>query len=309
MTQMNMTLPGRPLLIHVAAESEGRGRVLLASRSAQPHAAALAATFTLARAFDTWVEALHIECPDVVALTAHEFARGVSHSGRIARLSQDEVRAAQVAETSLARGVVTEVAGRSGVRLVSTVARDGLADALAKACAIEGPWNIVALAEPVACNDGAFVRALLDGLAGATGIVCVGPDADATPAGGGAVVVVVEDLDRLSQKLRVAERLATAAGAKARPIEMVVAAGSAEQTTELEGHLRLLLADIPQAAVPTVRIAAGNVLHGTSHEVAEAVRRLSPGFVIARGGGSAVPLEARTQSLLDVVACPVLLVR
>ena len=157
----------RPLLIHVAAESERRGRVVLAARSAAPNPQALAAAVELARAFETWVECLIIECPDVLALSAHGFARQVSHAGRIGPLSNAAVEKDQSAATALARRSITSLAEPSGVRVATSVARDSLANALSRACATEGPWNIVALAEPVLASDAALLQTLLDDITGA----------------------------------------------------------------------------------------------------------------------------------------------
>ncbi len=314
-----MTHFDRTLLIHVAAESERRGRVVVASRTARPHLAALDAAFVIAGAFDTWVECLLLECPDVVALTAHTFARVVSHAGRISPLSGGAVQDAQSAMTLGARTMVMAKGKASGVRVATTVARDGLIDAMARACAVEGPWNIIGLAEPVRVHEGAWLRELLNTVGGATGIVCVGPNAatisDEAGRGGGAVghgalIVVVEDLDRLPQMLRAAERLAERAdGHASSPVSIVAVGGTFEETQRLEGQLRLMLADIPHDPKAPVALVETGAVHGTPEELAEGLRRLNGRFVIARCGGIAMPSNGDTAAVLGVLRCPLLLVR
>ncbi len=303
-----MTHLDRPLLIHVAAESERRGRVVLAAQSATPHAAALAAAFSVAVAFETWIDCQLVQSPDVVALTAHAFARGVSRDGRIAPLRAADVSGWQAAATAAARKAVTDAARGWAIRLQTEVTQDSLTDALAKACAIEGPWNIVVLADAVQATETTLAM-LQSGVGGATGIVCVGPRAVAEQEADGPVVVVVEDMDRLSQMLRAAERLAKGGPWSPRAVKLVVATTGQEQRDALDGHLRLLLADIPGDPVSPVTIADGGVTHGTEDEVAEAVRRLDGSFIIARTGGVAMPGRAKTSALVAVAACPLLLVR
>ena len=304
-----MTHIDRPLLIHVAAEAEGRGRIVLASCAAAPHSVALSAAFDVARAFDTWVDCLLVESPDVVALTAHGFAREVSHSGRIAPLSNAAILEGQSAASSFARKAVLRAAQSTGLRVSTTTVRDGLTDSLARACAIEGPWNIVALAEPVLATDAQRLHRLLDRVSGATGIVCIGPSA--TPsATNRPVIVVVEDMDRLSQMLRVAERLAKRQpDGPARPIVMLVAGATPDQTAELEGNLRLLMAGIAEHAQSAVTIVDTGHTYATTAEIAEAVRRLDGCFAIVRSNGAALPSNAEAAGLLSILCCPMLLVR
>ena len=304
-----MTHFDRTLLIHVAAESEQRGRVVLASRTAAPSTAAIGAAFAVAAAFETRVDCLLIESPDIFVLTQHQFARGVSFSGRIAPLTKTAIAEAQTAATASARAAVVAAGKRSNVRVETSVARDGLQDALSRACALEGPWNILALAEPVQSSDGRWLYDLLCGVNGATGVVCVGPAALSSPASGGPVVAVVEDMDRLPQMLRAAERLAHRPGRAARAVHLLVAGETAARTTELDGHLRLLLSDVPADPKAQFVFAESGIAHGTPSEIAEALRRQNGHVVIARCGGIALPSNGDAAPLLGAVASPLLLVR
>ena len=303
-----MTILDRPLLIHVAAASESRGRVVLAARSSTPHPVAVDAALTLARAFDAAVEGLLIACPNVVALTGHAFAREVRHGGRIAPLMPSTVSDHQEADTARARITLSKAAAQAAVVFTSGVVRDGLVEALGKACALQGPWNIMALAEPLQPADAAVLPVLLDDVAGATALVCVGPQASAGKRA--PIVVVVEETGRLPHMVRAADRLVlTEPDARAHTIALLLVGRSRDHTTEIEAHVRRLLPDgVSESDVPVV-IADASAPHGTTVEVAEAVRRLNGGWVIARGGGVAVPANADIAALLGVLRCPLLLVR
>ena len=300
--------PVMPLMVHVAAAHENRGRVVLAAISGQPHPVAVDAAFMLARAFDASVECQLIACPEVAALTAHPFAREVTYAGRIAPLAAIAVADHQTAEIARARRVISTAAENANVRLTTSVASDSLADALARACALQGPWNIVALAEPIAPADATRLPHLLDRIDGATGIVCVGPDAIASCSG--PVAILVKDSDALPQMLRAAERLAlaqrdTASGG----IMLLLAGATSDDTAQLEAHVRLMLPGGQTDTGVNVTIAETSSRHGTPAEIAEALRRLDPAWVITRASGAAGTPMAELAAVLSILRAPLLLVR
>lgn len=296
-----------PQLIHVAASGEGRGRVLLAARTGMPHPAAIDAAMVIARGFDAALEALLIECADVRALTDHGFARAVSHGGRIAPLSLAEISGGQSSETQAAQTILEAAARRAGATITVTPTRDQYERALADACTAEGPWNIVCLAEPVGPRDGAWLAEVLESTSGATGLCVVG--ANGTAASEGDVVVVVETIDRFSQMLRAAERLAGACVASPRTIRLLLAGATPAETEEMDGFIRLALPQGDDAGRARVVLSDARVAHGTHAELAEALRRLEPRFVIARMRGLAAPAEGSMGDLLGVLRAPLLLVR
>ncbi len=283
----------------------------MAAQTAAPHAAAVHAAMAVAAAFETWVECLLIESPDVLALTRHPFARTVSHAGRIAPLSLEGFAEAQSSATARARNMLRTAGQHSNVRVETTIVQDGITDALARACAIEGPWNLMALAEPVQPKDSRWLCELLAEVNGATGIVCAGTSVGPPARRGSAVLVVVEDIERLPQMLRAAERLArdNAPAAGARPVLLLVAGESAEKSALIDGHLRLLMADMPADPAAPIGIAEAGVAHGTPIEIAEALRRQNAHVVILRCGGIALPANGDAAPLLGVVSSPMLVVR
>lgn len=294
-----------PPLIHVAAAAENRGRVVLAARTGAPHRIAISAAAAVANAFESWLECLIIEDPRVSALTAHSFAREVALSGRrIAPLSSVTIADHQNAESVRARRVLLAAAEKLSVRMEIKVVGETISDALAAGCLECGPWNMIALAEPVQTADGPWLHRLLDEVVGATGLVFVGPKAAASA---GPVVVVVEDIERLPQMLRAAERLAMAGQHKR--IVLLLACAKPERTFDLEGIVRLAL---PESGVPErvrVDIVGDAVPYGTVAETAEALRVISGGFVVARNGGLTVPADGNISALMLALKCPVLLVR
>ena len=83
--------------------------------------------------------------------------------------------------------------------LRSRVVRDEPLRALSIACAETGPWNVVALAEPFTGSTSEMLKQLLIEIAGATGLVLVGPRARRTT---GPAIVAVEDIDHLPSMLK-----------------------------------------------------------------------------------------------------------
>jgi len=250
-----------PLLIHVAAESENRGRVVLAAQTGSPHPVAVGAAIAFARAFDARIDCLLIECPQILALTAHSFAREVSHGGRIAPLSLAGLADTISGDTLKAREAISAIAAKAGVRIAMDVQRDDLNTALIKACATHGPWNLVVLADPVRSADGTMLRGLLEDIGGATGLVVIGPQAAQCA---GDVVVVVEDVERLPQMIRAGERLIALSHGQSKVqsrICLLLVGKSQSAILELDGLVRLLLPDLTGSLLSPVEtcVLAGSL--------------------------------------------------
>lgn len=305
---MQQRLPS-PELIHVAAAGENSGRVVLAARTGKPHAAAIAAAVTVARAFDASVETLLIECPDVLALTAHSFAREISYGGQIGALSAPALAAGQSAERRIAEKTILDALKAAGVPSTLTTVRAGSLEAIAEACRAQGPWNIVCLADAVGIRDGEWLNGLLGTVGGTTGVVCVGPCAKSST---GDVVVVVEDVERLTPMLRAAERLPVAlarSNGNVPVIRLLLAGSSRDHTGELDGFVRLALPEGRARGGVKLQIEARPLNHSTHAELAEASRRIAAGFVVARAGGVAMPVGTGGNDVIAVLSCPLLLVR
>ena len=152
------------MIAHVAQSGEDRGRVVLQLRSARPSTIALEAAVRIAQAFQSEIESLFVEDEQLIDCTGFAFVREVSLSGRerramsAERLAQDLSLAAKGARRQIAT-----LARRAEVPLRSRTVRDEPLRALSIACAQTGPWNVVALGEPVTTGNAGSSSCCRDG--------------------------------------------------------------------------------------------------------------------------------------------------
>lgn len=288
------------MIAHVASAGEDRGRVVLRlSPSGHPSDVALEAAIRVAQAFQSEIESLFVEEQQLIQLASYPFAREISLSGRHVRtLSLPEIeRDMRLLATSLMRRVES-LAKKAEVPVRSRSVRGESVGALASACAECGPWNVVALAEPFTPGHGTTLRELFEAVTGTTGIVLAGPRARRTS---GPIIVAVEDIERLPGMLRAAERLA---GVLSSSVVVLLIGDGEERARLMEAQTRLAL-----AGQGDVRIAATALSRGAPAVAAEALRRLSGGFVIAQFGGLVVPDSDDLRPLAAVLECPLFLVR
>jgi hypothetical protein len=289
------------MIAHVAAAGEGRGRVLLwLGNSTETSAPAIEAAMLLARAYQSEVESLFVEDSQLFDLTDFPFARfiGVDGAGWQSLPRGDLERKVLFVGAALHRKVA-EVAQRASIPFRSRVVRDDPLRAVARACADNGPWNVITLAEPFGAGDEVRLGQIFADVADTTGVVVAGPMARRTQ---GAVVVVVEQFERLEPMLRVAERLA---GVTAGSVKVMLVGDRVDDLSWMEGRVRLLFGETntPQH-LETVLAARGDVV-----PVVEAARRHSCGFLLAQFGGQLVSQDTSLRPLASALECPLLLVR
>ena len=286
------------MIAHVAETGEDRGRVVLQFSTAPPSTVALEAAVRIARAFGSEIETLFVEDEQLFDCAAYGFVREVSLTGRQRRVmsAAGMKRDLQLAARG-ARRQIEALARRAEVPLRSRVVRDEPLRALSIACAERGPWNVVALAEPFTGN-GLLLRQLLLEIAGTTGLVMVGPRAQAVT---GPAVAVVEDIQRLPDMLRTAERLAALDTSL---VVLLLVASEEERLHRMDGEARLVV-----EGREDVRIEAAAVTRGDARVITEALRRLRSGFVICQFGGLLVPDEGDLRPLAAVLECPLFVVR
>jgi len=286
---------------HVASVGEARGRVVLRlSCGAPPHEAAFEAAARIAQAFESEIEGLFVEDLQLLDLTGYVFAREVALNGRVSRsLSILDVEAELHAAFRAMRRRMEVVAKRYQTRSYATRVRDEPLGALARACARAGPWNVIVIGEPFSSRGGAAIADILASVRDATGLVTIGPRSRRTR---GPVVVMVEEPERLLSMMRTAERLATAGGGRDGIIAML-AGDDADYLAWLEGQARLILAHGPEPRFVTAPPARGEPA-----VIAEALRQLKAGFVVARFGGLTVPPDD-LRPLASALESPLFLVR
>jgi hypothetical protein len=287
------------MIAHVAQTGEDRGRVVLQVRSGRPSTIALEAAVRIAQAFQSEIESLFVQDEQLFDCAAYAFVRETSLNGRHRRIMSPDGMAhdMHLAATG-ARRQIEELARRADVPLRSRIVRDEPLRALSIACAETGPWNVVALGEPFTGSTGDMLKQLLIEVAGATGLVLVGPQARRTT---GPAIVAVEDIDRLPTMLKAAERLAALDGAQ---IILLLVASDDERLQWMDGQARLVV-----EAREDVRIASAEIAHGEAAVIAETLRRLRGGFVIGQFGGLLVPDEGDLRPLGTALECPLFLVR
>ena len=287
------------MIAHVAEAGEDRGRVLVRLGAFVPAStAAVAAAVHVARAFQSELEGLFIEDPDVVVAPSHAFGRVLSTTGRPRSIVSQAEADQSIAHFGFAsQRLLAQVARAAGVTFSARIVRDGAIAALQAACAERGPWNIVVFAEPLASSDqdGVLATAFAQ-VWGTTGFIACGPRAVWR---NGPIVVAVEDVDRLSGMLRAAQRLAAVHG---EDIWLMPTGDDEIGLDWLEGEIRLML-----GAAPAVKLLARPAAVGSSPVLRAALSQCAPRMVIARFGGVLLPQHAAAGPLSDL-GCPVFLV-
>ena len=288
------------MIAHVAAADEHRGRVVLHLTSAHPNRMALAAAMRVAKAFDSEVESLFIEDQNLYACADFPFAVEISLSGRSRRsLSTDQIQQEFRHAAAAIGRELDHLARAADVPLRRTIVRDDPFTALVRACAERGPWNLIALGETIGPTAADDIRALFDTVQDTTGVILAGPRARRTT---GPLIVVLEDLAHLEAMVRAANRLAPDDGQT--PIALLLVTDTEDKAAWMEGQVRLVLG--AQATPTLTRIV---VAPGAEIALAEVLRRMRGGLVIAALGGRLAPSSGSIGYLTSSLECPLLLMR
>lgn len=287
------------MIAHVAEQGEARGRVVLQLGSGEPSVLALEAAVRVAQAFNSEIESLFVESQELLQLASYPFAKEISLTGRRARaISCAEIeRDMRYASQSLHRRL-ERMARAVEVTVRRRVVRADPAAAVAQACAESGPWNVIALGEAFGLHTRLSPVELLATVADATGLILVGPRAVRTR---GPVVIAVDDAQRLADMLHAAERLAPITGGD---IIVLLLGLDEEHGALLETQVRLLIGDRAD-----VRLMMAELAHGETAVIAETLRRLRGGFVIATLGGATLSEPGDLRQLATALECPLFLVR
>lgn len=286
------------MIMHVAEAGEQRGRVVLHLTSGHPNAVALEAAVRIAQAFHSEIESLFVEDLQLYDMASYPFAREISLTGARRALSREAMEHDLQLTARALRRRVEALAHAANVPLRARVVRDDPVQALAKACAEDGPWNVVALADALAPGQGLRVRELFANVAGYTGLMLVGPKARRTA---GPVIAVVESPDHLPPMLRAAERMAGVTGAE---VMVMLLADGAERGQGLDEQVRLAL-----GTQSKVTLISYQIDRGAPAALAEVIRRLKAGFLIGHFGGILVPAHGDLRDLVAALECPLFLMR
>lgn len=286
-------------MIHIAEASEAKGRVVVHLGSGTASPVAIDAAVWLARAFQSEIEGLFVESQQLIEWARYPFAREISFSGRSQRaLSIEELeRELRTASAAFHREVIAR-AHALDVKAHRRIVRDEAVSALSAVCSACGPWNAVALAEPFTSPGCPSPKEVLETVLDATGLLVVGPRASRTS---GPIVIALEHAELLPAMVSAAEKLAAVVEGE---IAVCLVASDEDALAELDNASRLVVTEHPN-----VRMAGAIVTFGAEAAAAEALRRLSPGLILARFGGLLMPESGNLRPLAESLECPLLLLR
>ena len=286
-------------MIHVAEAGEAKGRVVVHLSAGNPSTIAIDAAIWLARAFQSEIEGLFVENQQLLEWARYPFAREVSLSGRAQRsLSTEELeREMRSASCDFHREVLARARAQD-VTAHRRVVRDEPVSALTAVCASCGPWNAVALAEPFTSPGCPPLKELLDSVRDATGLLVVGPRSARLS---GPIVIALEHAELLPAMVNAAQKLAAVVEAE---IAVCLVADDDVTLAELDNATRLVISEQPE-----IRMAGSSLTYGAEAAAADALRRLSPGLILARFGGLLMPAEGNLKHLAECLECPLLLLR
>jgi hypothetical protein len=301
------------MITHVAEVAEARGRVVLrvtqGTCADRVVLAAVDAAVRLAQAFRAEIECLYIEDIELLQLASYSFAveipalgtrLGHGFGGGRRALSVVDVERDMRLQFSGLQRLIEQRASLADVPVRLRVLRDDLVAAVASTCADCGPWNVVVLAEPLASLAATDLASLFAGVPDATGFV-------------------IEHADALPAMLHTAERLVEGS-----ETAIVILLFDSDPDTgpdlgpdlgqKLDTQVRLALSDRPPInranGMPVnVQLVTMPNTHGDPAAIAEALRRLCPGFLIARFGGQIVPPSSSLRPLGAILRFPLLLIR
>ena len=287
------------MIAHVAEASEDRGRVVVRLGAYVPSSpAVIAAAIHVARAFQSGIEGLFIEDPQVFDAAALPFVRALSTVGVTRTDLTPSTLAFDTSQFAVAmQREIADAAKAARIEFAARVVRDDVIAALTDACAARGPWNIVAFGEPIVDDDAsALVSSAASSVWGTTGFIAA---ARSAVWRAGPIVIALEDTDRLTGMLRAAQRLAAVAD------DTILVQPVAEDDIALdwlEGELRVLL-----PGVPGVTVLPRPSHTGSSDVWLAALAASRPRLVIARHGGQIIPAGHLSRPLAGL-RCPVFMV-
>lgn len=291
------------MIAHVAAADERSGRVVLwHGGSSTVSRVAIEAAMMLGQAFQAEVESLYVEDTQLFDLAEFPFARVIGASGGGWRpLPQETLeREMRFAAAALHRQVA-EAGIAASVPCHSRIVRDEPLRAVARACAENGPWNLIVMGEPLGPGDESRLSEVFERVRDTTGAVITGPLASRTR---GSVLAAVEDFERLGPMLKAAQRLAAPIGGD---VKLVLVGDRRDELAWMEGEARLLCAtgdDGEVAAFESVLAA-----NDDPAPLVAVLQRYKPGIALAQFGGRLVAPGVNLRPLMSTLECPLLLVR
>lgn len=291
------------MIAHVAAAGERSGRVVLwHGGSPTVSRFAIDAAMVLGKTFQAEVESLYVEDQQLFDFAEFPFARTISTSGGDWEpLPVETLERKMRALAAALHQQVAEAASAAGLPCQSRVMRDDPLRALSLACAMNGPWNVIAVCEPLTAGDGTRLANLFEQVRDTTGVIVTGPLARRSE---GPLVAVVEEFYRLGPMLKTALRIAETNDSQVR---LCVVGNVADELGWMESEARILCADPEfESRVSVESLLAAN---DDPAPLLDMLRVHKPGLALAQYGGRLIAPEASLRPLTRALECPLLLVR
>jgi hypothetical protein len=300
------------VIAHVAAAGEDRGRIILHLGHGKLNTPAVEAALRVAQAFQSSIECVFVEDQQLYDLAHLPFSREVSRDGAVVRPAAPDVLELDLrCDAIAAQRYVTRLAAAKGVPQSGRIMRDTPVDALTRACAEHGPWNVIAMITPITTGgDDDLLLTALTSIPGHTGVVCMGTKVQASHGNPRRVLALIERLDDLHVLLRTSERLAApqTPGTLTADITLLVTGSNAEPQADIEPHVRLALASREHVAEDNWARVAVALADGAGR-VLEYLQRLAPEFLVARFGGDYLPGAGDPSPIIASLPCPIFIVR
>jgi hypothetical protein len=327
------------MIAHVAASGEDRGRVILQMGHGRLSTPTLEAALTVAKAFDASIECLFVEDQQLYDMANLPFTREISSCGRTITTADPDTLALDFrCDAIAAQREVTARTASTGVPQAGRVMRDTHVDALARACAEHGPWNVIALTDAttqVATQDGdkSLLYAALTDVSDHTGVVVAATTKGLARPTTGPIAVLIETIDDLHVLLRIAEKLSAVDRHSQPDIVLMLAtdrfddayagleaqtrlalSASIDLTTEHQsghqsGHQSEHAQTDPSDDAPVVRRMPKIQLVPGHAATLRAIHTLRPSFFVAHFGCNFFPPDSDPAERVAVLSCPSFIVR
>jgi hypothetical protein len=288
------------MIAHLAAAHEGRGRVVVRLGEPVPSSpAVLAAAAHMARAFGSAIEGLFIEDVDTFVAASHLAANELSLFGHQRRHLEPQRLQQDVGHFGVAiQRELSQAAAKSGVAFEANVVRGDVLTALTRACDARGPWNMIAIGEPIATSTtAALLSAVAEHIVATTGVIAAARSAQWRS---GPIVIALEDVTVLTGLVRAAQRMAAPFDD---PVWLLPVGEDAIALDWLDSEIRLTM-----AGGTGVQLLAPVARNANPRAISMAIAACRPRLVLARMGGLVVPSDDAIAAL-SVIKAPVFLVR
>ncbi len=292
------------MIAHVAAAGERSGRVVLwLGGSSAVSRIAIDAAMLLGQAFQAEVESLYVEDTQLFDLAEFPFARVIGASGGSWRPLPHATLEREMRFTAAAlHRQVAEAGLAVSVPCNARIVRDEPLRALTRACAENGPWNVVVVGDQLAPGDESRLAELFERVRDTTGAVITGPLGRRTR---GPVVAVVEEFERLGPMLKAAQRLAPISGGD---VKLTLVGDRRDELEWMEGEARLLCAagEDEGESIEFESVLAAN---DDPAPLASVLQRHKPGMALAQYGGRLIAPGTNLRPLTAALECPLFLIR